>query len=235
MIEIYFYQKGYIKGFELKESEKENKGRLGGEKSLNYALHREQVLKRAKTNLRRQINSNHGQYGKELTSKFVTLTYRNHVTDFVTANKDFLLFIKRLNYKVFNVKKAILAYTCVPEFTKIGRIHFHVIFYNLPFIKASDLADVWGKGFVKINSIDDVDNVGAYVSSYLTKVDDERLQGKKSYFSSRGLLKPLEVTNKNEVIKIWASLPQGSENYNASYETEQFGRIDYIQYNLNSK
>ena len=79
--------------------------------------------------------------------------------------------------------------------------------FNAPYIKNNKLQEIWGNGFVKINNIDNVDNVGAYVSEYLRQaekgqghnLEDDRLQGRKSYFSSKGLFKPIEITDKKIV------------------------------------
>lgn len=240
VIEVYEYDKGYLKGYELTDSEKGKIGRLKGEKSNNYDEHRKQVLQRAKKNLRRLINANVGQYGKEFTAKFLTLTFKDNVKDLDKANYEFKKFIQRLNYYCFGTKKANLKYTCVVEFQKRGAIHYHVIIYNIPFVKANDIANVWGNGFIKINKIDDVDNVGAYVSEYLGQakkgqghdIEDDRLQGKKSYFSSRGLFKPIEITDKKMVEQVAVALPLENLIYAADFENEHLGNISYKQYNL---
>ncbi|NLZ34713.1 MAG: hypothetical protein GX889_07370 [Clostridiales bacterium] len=237
IIEIYEYSEGYLKGYENNNADT---GRKSGYKSENYEEHRKQVLQRAKKNLRRLINANVGQYGKEFTAKFLTLTFRDNVTDIETANYEFKKFIQRLNYYCFGVKKNNLKYTCVVEFHKSGVIHYHVIIYNMPYVKANDIANVWGNGFIKINKIDDVGNVGAYVSEYLGQaekgqghdIEDDRLQGKKSYFSSRGLFKPIEITNKKVVEQVAAALPEDFLTYSATYDNEHLGNITYKQYNL---
>jgi len=112
----------------------------------------------------------------------------------------------------------------------------------MPYIKANDIGNVWGNGFIKINKIDDVDNVGAYVSEYLGQaekgqghnIEDDRLQGKKSYFSSRGLYKPVEITDKKIVERVAAALPEEYLTYSATFENENLGNILYKQYNLRS-
>ena len=238
VIEIYEYEKGYLKGYELTDNEKN--GRLKGEKSNNYEEHRKQVLQRAKKNLRRLINANHGQYGDQFTSKFLTLTFKDDVKDIDKANYEFTKFIQRLNYYCFGTKKANLKYTCVIEFHKSGVIHYHVIIYNMPYVKANDIANIWGNGFIKINKIDDIGNVGAYVAEYLGQtekgqghdIEDDRLQGKKSYFSSRGLFKPIEITDKKVVEQVASALPEDILTYSATYDNEHLGNITYKQYNL---
>ena len=241
IIEIFEYSEGYLKGYELTASEKMSIGRTK-EKSENYEEHRKQVLQRAKKNLRRLINANVGQYGKEYTAKFVTLTFKDNITDIKQANYEFKKFIKRLNYYCFGTKKTNLKYTCVIEFQKRGSIHYHIIIYNMPYVKANDISNVWGNGFIKINKIDDVNNVGAYVSEYLGQsekgqghdLEDDRLQGKKSYFSSRGIFKPVEITDKKIVEQVASALPNKNLTYSAVFENEHLGNISYKQYNLKS-
>ena len=240
VIEIYEYERGYLKGYELTHSEREKTGRKKGEMSSNYEEHRKQVLQRAKKNLRRLINANVGRYGKEFTAKFLTLTFKENVQDIEQANYEFKKFIQRLNYHCFGTKKANLKYTCVVEFQKRGAIHYHVIIYNMPYIKANDIAKVWGNGFIKINKIDDIDNVGAYVAEYLGQaekgqghdIEDDRLRGQKSYFSSKGLFKPVEITDKKIVERVAAALLNEKPTYSATYENEHVGNITYKQYNL---
>lgn len=237
IVEVYEYDKGYLRGYENNNA---NTGRKIGYKSENYEDHRKQVLQRAKKDLRRLINANVGQYGKEFTAKFLTLTFKDNVKDLDKANYEFKKFIQRLNYYCFGMKKNNLKYTCVVEFQKRGAIHYHVIIYNMPYLKANDIADVWGNGFIKINRIDNIDNVGAYVSEYLGQakkgqghdIEDDRLKGRKSYFSSRGLFKPIEITNEKIVETVAAALPSENLTYSATYENEHVGNVTYKQYNL---
>jgi len=239
IIEIYEYTEGYLKGYELTLSEKLSIGRTK-EKSENYEEHRKQALQRAKKNLRRLINANVNQYGKEFTAKFLTLTFAENVQDILQAHYEFEKFIKRLNYYCFNTKKAKLKYTCVVEFQKRGAIHYHVIIYNIPYIKANIISDIWGNGFIKINKIDDIANVGAYVAEYLGNAEkgqgydikDDRLKGKKCYFSSRGLFQPEEITDKKIVETVVSALPKECLTYSAVFENEHLGNISYKQYNL---
>ena len=238
IIEIYEYSEGYIKGYTLTESEINR--RKGSKNNTDDTDSRKRSLKRAKANLRRLINANVGQYGKEFTAKFLTLTFRDNVKDIKQANYEFNKFIKRLNYNLYGIKKVNLKYTTVIEFQKRGAIHYHTIIYNMPYIAASEISNIWGNGFIKINNIDDVDNVGAYVGEYLGQaekgqgkdIEDDRLRGQKTYFSSRGLLKPLEVTNKKTVEQVENALLNRKPTYSSTYENEYLGTVIYKQYNL---
>lgn len=237
VIEIYEYSEGYIKGYTLTENEIE---RRKGFKSNTDTDSRERSLRRAKANLRRLINANVGQYGKEFVAKFLTLTFRENVQNIKQANYEFSKFIKRLNYRLYGTKKVNLKYTTVIEFQKRGAIHYHTIIYNMPYLKADELSNIWGNGFIRINKIDDIDNVGAYVGEYLGKaeqgkdIEDDRLKGQKTYFSSRGLFKPLEITDKKIVEQVADALLNRKPTYTATYENEYLGIVTYKQYNIKS-
>ena len=234
IIELYKYEKGYLKGYDAgprkndsKPSEYESKEDI-----------RERSLKRAKTTLRRLINANHGQYGKEFTSKFLTLTFGDNVTDLDESNYEFKKFIKRLNYLIFNTKKANIKYTAVWELQERGAIHYHVILYNVPYIKQNIIQDTWKNGFVWINKIKDVDNVGAYISEYLGGSEkgqnQSEFEGRKTYFNSRGLLQPLEITDKKIVETIAVALLSNKMAYSSTFVNEYLGNVSYKQYNLNN-
>ena len=236
VLEYYSYSDGYLKGYSTKNN---NGGRKKNYVSEDFEENRIKVLNRAKKDLRRLINSNFNQYGN-LTSKFLTLTFADDIRDLKCANYEFKKFLQRLNYRVNNSKKNILKYTCVVEFHKSGCIHYHVIFYNLPYLKSNEISDLWRNGFIKINKINNVDNVGTYVASYLGQVEkgqgrsptDNRLQNNKSYFSSKGLFKPIEVTDKKKIEQFAPALSSDNLKYSNQFESEYLGTIAYKQYIL---
>lgn len=232
IVEYYNYEKGYPIGIEA--SNVNGRGGIGERTDEEKEENRSKVMSRAQRDLRRIVNSNFGQYGEEFTAKFVTLTFREDITDLESANAEFKKFIMRLNYFMFKSKKANIKYSGVPQFTKKGRVHYHVIFYNLPYVKWYKLEEIWGQGFVRINKIDNCDNVGAYVSKYMTK-DNEDIKGKKSYFNSRGLFGSTEIIEKNEVDKLRPLLPLENVTYSATFDNEYLGTITYNQYNFNKK
>ncbi|WP_049946783.1 rolling circle replication-associated protein [Bacillus cereus] len=126
-------------------------------------------------------------------TKFVTLTFSENVESIDYANDEFRKFIQRLNYRLYCTKKASLKYLATWEKQKRGSIHYHVIFFNLPFIKNSELKKIWKHGFVKINKIDvdSKDNRGRYVSKYFSKDLEIKEHKKKAFFKSQNLKTPL--------------------------------------------
>lgn len=227
VVEVYEYERPVYKGFKSKGGRKHEADEEGKEKN------RKDALRRARQKVRRIVNANVGAYGEHCSSKFLTLTFGDNVTDLDVAHYEFEKFVKRLNYLVFGTKVANLRYTAVTEFQKRGAVHYHVVLYNLPYTKADVIEKVWGNGFIKINKIDDVDNVGAYVCKYMVKdLDDDRLKGRKCYFNSRGLFKPVVIEDEKKVENIKRSLPREKRTVIAAYENDYTGIIVYKQYNL---
>lgn len=230
VIEVYDYEKPVMKGYKSNGGRDKEANEEGKEKN------RKDSVRRARQEVRRIVNANVGAYGEQLTAKFITLTFGDNVTDLDKANYELKKFIQRLNYLVYGTKVANLRYTAVPEFQKRGAVHYHVVIYNLPYIKADVIEKVWGNGFIKINKIDDVDNVGAYICKYMVKdLDDERLRGRKCYFNSRGLFKPVVIEDEKKTETIKQSLPDELMTVSKQYENEHLGKISYRQYNLKSE
>jgi len=126
-------------------------------------------------------------------TKFMTLTFKENIQDIAYTNYEFCKFIKRLNFDLFHVKKQHLKYLAVWERQKRGAIHYHIIFFDFPFIKQKRLQEIWGHGFIKINkiSVDSKDNRGRYVSKYFSKDIDDKTFKQKSFFKSQNLIKPI--------------------------------------------
>lgn len=175
---------------------------------------------RARQNVRRIVNTNFST-----SSKFVTLTFAENVTDLRFANHEFGKFLKRLKRYLGYIPQ----YIAVVEFQKRGAIHFHVLM-NCPYIPVEVLERLWGHGFVKINAIDNVDNLGAYVTKYMTKDNiDERLAGQKSYFTSHNLKKPEETTDGELIDEVLAAADVERVAYSTEFDSEYYGTIRYTQ------
>lgn len=110
--------------------------------------------------------------------RWVTLTYAENMTDPKRLYEDFKNFNKRLRYKLGEKYEYIVAM----EPQGRGAWHAHVVMifeHKAPFIPNHELAEIWGHGFVTIKRLDDVDNVGAYLTAYLGDLDlSEVEQGK---------------------------------------------------------
>lgn len=131
--------------------------------------------------LRYLINNNFTGKGNEL---HVTLTYAENMTDTDRLYHDFDKFMKRLRYSFRN--DTTIDYLNVIEPQERGAWHSHLllrfndleeIYIPNKFDKVTKepidapLYEMWGHGFVTIRSLKDVDNIGAYLSAYLTDVE----------------------------------------------------------------
>lgn len=183
IVEIYEYNsyisgKGGYTGIKKGEGNIENKLR-------NYS----NTNQRRRDNIRRLACCNfNNKY-----DKFLTLTFADNKTNIQECNIKFKAFIRKLKIK-YNKK---LKYLAVIEFQKRGAVHYHCLL-NIPYITQNVLQELWGNGFVYINAINHVDNIGAYILKYITKDNNDlRLMGQKAYLTSRNLIKPCEFVNHN--------------------------------------
>ena len=221
VVEIIKYGKGLFEGFE---------GVATGKKSTQEKK-KDYNIKRSALKLRRLINCNIG--GNDL---FITLTYEENQEDIKKGKEDFKNFIKRWNYERKKKKESRLKYVYVVEFQKRGAVHFHCIFFNPGYIRKKELSELWALGFVKVNKITHVDNVGAYVVKYMQKdLVDDRLVNSDLYGRSKGNLdEPIIIKNPQEL----ATLEETLENkcvYETTYKSKHHLNITYKQYNYTRK
>lgn len=228
VVEMTTYERGYFKNYhEVKKIGRSSKDTTDEDKALN----REKVLQRARSRVRRLACAN------PQLNKFFTLTFADNVTDLKYANNQFCCFIKRLNRYLTKMHKDKVQYIAVVEFQERGAVHYHLL-CNLPYISANKLQEIWQNGFVKINKIDDVDNVGAYVTKYMSKDnEDERLVGNRCYFTSQGLQEPTTIEENGVENTIAHLLLAGEielrkEPYKSTFANEQLGNIEYTQLTL---
>lgn len=234
VIEVYTYEHLFINTDEFViKLGKEKKEANEEDKKENYG----RTQKRRREVLRRLICTNFNRKN----SKFLTLTFKDEIRDVKAANKEFKKFVQRINYFVKKKDENFkLEYVAVVEFQDLNRggvVHYHII-CNLPYIPKKYIADTWGNGFIKINRIDHVDNLGAYVTKYMNKdIDDTRLMGLKAYNCSKELKRPIEFTNWKdnntlEKIKSLYDLDNKKPVYFGEYTGDEIGQVTYKQYNL---
>ncbi len=134
---------------------------------------------------------------------------------------------------VIEFQKDIDHYGNMKEFG--GRVHYHVLIFNLPFIENiyNKMNELWGEGHFIIKPIDKVKNIASYVCKYMTKAKaDERLCGEKIYFTSRGLKKPITTFDWQKVNIIINFIPSSIKPYEREIENEMCEKILYKRYDL---
>ncbi len=228
VVEITTYERGYFKNYhDAKKVGRSSKNTTNEEKTFN----REKVLQRARARVRRLVCAN------PQLNKFFTLTFAENVTDLKYANNQFSCFIRRLNRYLDKIGKDRMQYIAVVEFQERGAIHYHLL-CNLPYISVYKLQEIWKNGFVWIKNISNVDNLGAYVTKYMSKDNaDERLVGNRCYFTSQGLQEPttIEENGIENIIShllLAGEIELRKEPYKNTFYNEQLGNIDYTQLTL---
>jgi len=125
-------------------------------------------LKKSFKKIRDLINNNFTGAGNEL---HITLTYADNMRDSKRLYDDFKAFWKRFKRRYGND----FEYLTVVEPQGRGAWHCHVLiksrFPDDLFINSKELAKIWGNGFIKIKSLKGVDNIGAYLSAYLSDIE----------------------------------------------------------------
>lgn len=125
-----------------------------------------------------KIDKNKIQWGK-YTPKFITLTYKVAPTP-KRAKRDLKVFFERLNERW---QKASFLWRM--EYQKRGAIHFHLILFNVPFVKVNsnnphelNLQSMWNevseqndRNTLDLEVIRSINGVMFYVSKYMAKED----------------------------------------------------------------
>jgi hypothetical protein len=240
VVEVYEYEKHVRTGPRGEASAliiDEDTGEILNREVYDKDEARRNNARRAKNELRRLIVSNF----EATHDKFITLTFRDgavgDVTNVKECNVAFDKFMKRLRryitkhkpqYKNFNYVKVI-------EFQDSngrGAVHFHML-AQLPFLRFETIAEIWGNGFIGINRIEHVDNLGAYVTKYMVKdMDDMRLAGEKSYTTSQGLVRPITLHGMDAIEIIEQHLKDRKEVFKNSYSSEHTGKVTYKEFNM---
>ena len=170
-----------------------------------------QELRKTFAKIRALVNTNCKDPSK---IRWITLTYAENMTDVERLYRDFVNFWKRFK-RIWGHAE----YIAVIEPQERGAWHVHLIViwdHIAPYVPNDELRRCWRNGFVTVKAVDDIDNLGAYLSAYLgnaevTEGGDEVMQrdgttkrikkgarldlypaGMNIYRCSRGIKKPTE-------------------------------------------
>jgi len=197
-----FQKQGIIYGKYLDVIEHEKPkiifSRLGNVYSRRDAVCKDRTKQssdRARTTLRRIVEANCGKWG-EYKPVFATLTQAENQKSLNISNMRFTAFIKRCNYFIGHSLK----YVAVPEFQKRGSVHYHIVFFNLPFVNLKQFEETWGYGTTNVQLMRKQNRTASYLAKYFSKsFTNSRNFNKKSFFSSRGLIRPVPIYGAYEV------------------------------------
>lgn len=159
------------------------------------------------------INSN---FFGEKNELFITLTYVKNMKDVRKLYNDLKNFIRKLKNQMENQE---LLYILVIEPQERGAWHAHILVKNLNwtdkkiqwFIPKKEIEKIWNfKGFVKVEKVDKIDNLGAYLSSYLTNLEGGKKHSRLHLYPtginifrySRNCKKPKIIKNKKFLLAL---------------------------------
>ena len=145
-------------------------------------------VRQSLSRLRDLLNTNITDVSK---CRWVTLTYAENMTDSKRLYEDFKNFNKRMRYALSKDGYKYEYIVCMePQGRGAWHAHLVMIFEGqAPYIKNGFMSSIWGHGFVKVKKLEDVDNVGAYLTAYLGDMEisdarnlsNEELNGMRSF------------------------------------------------------
>lgn len=125
--------------------------------------------------------------------RWLTLTYAENMTDPKKLYHDFRNFNKRCRERFGRYE-----YISAAEPQGRGAWHLHCVLIfptKAPYMANDVVADLWKQGFVTVKRLDDVDNVGAYLTAYL---GDMELTEAREQGITRGEIKTVEYEENGE-------------------------------------
>ena len=132
-------------------------------------------------NARAVINANVTDVEKV---RWCTLTYAENMTDPKRLYEDFHNFNKRFQYYCKGKGYSKPEYIVMMEPQGRGAWHAHLLYIwqdqKAPYISNQDFRELWGHGFVRIKKLDNVDNVGAYLTAYLGDMEIDEMDVSKA-------------------------------------------------------
>lgn len=126
--------------------------------------------------------------------KWITLTYSENMTDAKRLYNDFKKFIKKFKYKYGPFE-----YIVAMEPQARGAWHAHcIIIFNkkAPYIPNKDIEILWGQGFTKTQKLDDIDNIGAYLTAYLGDMELQSCKENDIQYDKNDIKEIYEIGNK---------------------------------------
>jgi len=173
-------------------------------------------VKRSMRKLRMLISHN---FSGEKNELWVTLTYKEHVTDPSTVYQHFKVYIRKLRKDYPKTK-----YISVIEPQASGSWHLHVLLknehYTTLFISNDEMASMWMRGFTSTKRLKKSDHIASYVIAYLSNLEYSQTEnnsekkyvkgarlhlypkGIRIFRCSRGIKYPIEKTDfKGKILK----------------------------------
>lgn len=225
---------------------------------FGYKEIEEKNVKRSKVSLERLVMTN-----EEKFKTFITLTFKDNMTDIKQANQLLSKFLNNMKNRHFKD----LCYISVPEFQKRGAIHYHLVTninYDNFNLLSNEEIKIWDKrkskwqifrtclywkvGFSSVIKLDSISVVG-YLSKYMTKDIDNRLFGFRRFSYSQNLRKPsilnLDLSNIEDFKRLLKIYDTSEKKYSFKYlskytndfKVDENGlayNVEFIEFKLNA-
>lgn len=198
-------------------------------------------LYRTFRNVRAIINSNVTDVKKV---KWITLTYAENMQDTKRLYEDFKKFNQRFQYyiKRLGYNKVEYIVMCEPQGRGAWHCHLLYIFDTIaPFIPNNELERLWGHGFTKTKKLDDVDNVGAYLTAYLGDMEvqqalDDNADEFQRCVDGNATIKSIEIDGDKKYYIKGARLSLYPANFNMYRCSRGIKRpVEYMDYLENAE
>lgn len=131
--------------------------------------------------------------------KWCTLTYKENMKDPERLYHDFRKFNQRFQRRYGKAE-----YIAVAEPQERGAWHLHVIYIwqsKAPFIPNEEFEKVWSHGFTWLTKMENVDNIGAYLSAYLGNMPKEKADEEGIVYEDRQITELEYKGEKKKFIK----------------------------------
>lgn len=194
---------------------------------------------RSKKNAKRIMYCNAWRWLKEnqlpFPPFFLTLTFAENIQDLKLAGDIFRKFIQRFNYEL-GYENAYLQYIAIREFQERGAIHYHLIIFNLPYMRDKvykTIRELWGEGRIDLKMIKSMGTLTHYLSKYMVKdAENGKLAGLKRYLTSKRIKRPSIIKDDNYAVFDVAMRLENKLVYETKFEAGFIGTIKYRQYFL---
>jgi hypothetical protein len=181
-----------------------------GKRDKDKLVDEDACVRRSRKLFRDLVTCNAFQYRNEkdriIPPVYITFTFAENVQDLGLANKEFNKFIKRYSY----LADTKLMYQSSIEKQKRGAIHYHALFYNLPFIPdiKESTENCWRQGYIFANTPKDINKITNYLLKYIQKeFSVNHVKNKRRFLSSKGLKRPISFLDENDISNALKILP----------------------------
>ena len=181
------------------------------------------TIARTRNNIRKLAVANFNE-----NSCLFNLYFKDNIENIGYANNEFKKFIKRARYKFGDFK-----YITVLKFKKSGAIKY-LMLTDLGLSIKKDIVEIWNSGWVWIDELKYKNSFNYIIRCMSGDINDERLMGKKAYFTSKNLTRPEIIYEDLSLIDCLKKYNFDTSNlvYENKFMSKENGEVLYYKFNL---